>query len=294
MKKSDGYFPLDRFTDHAFQEEYEKISEGTSTIETLVNQAKDLRKSEDKKDHITCACIYLVCAQKTLSAAENLPEENPPEKKDANKLLNDLDDVTRYFHFAGNEFRKIDMLERSAQSYLNSAIRAFRICKTKEDKPTIEMGLRSAGRAKGLFSELGEEEKFDRAHVLRLNLKYLLSKITKKRFYAGILLMWRTTTMYGTSIKRWSTFLAIVLIAFTIGYLLLINADFIKIQEDLPNSCWMSSLTTSFFLSFINLVSFGAYTNITPISVLGEIALIVHSIFSFIIIGTGVTFLTKR
>lgn len=50
----------------------------------------------------------------------------------------------------------------------------------------------------------------------------------------------------------------------------------------------------AFFLAFINLFAFGAYTNFTPRSGFGQMVVIAHALTAFVLVGTGVTFLTKR
>ena len=202
------YYPLDQFTDptvrKVFENRYTEIQtakkSGSQQLEQLTNnwlkEAKRNRGTEKRELGLTSACIYLLLAQ------------NGQDQK-STATMEAVDQTVMYFHFAANELRQRDMLEAAAQCYFNSALRDFELARKKKFEcvpsrleKTIEFGLRSAGRGKGLFNDLGEEEKEDEIHVLRLDIKKL--ELTRKNnlFLPSVMTVWRISTKYGTSPGR--------------------------------------------------------------------------------------------
>lgn len=290
------YYPLDKFSDQTANEKLEtherelkKVAGASLELlrERLLETAQAARGSTEREKRLDAALAYLVLAKHEAFGAG----------KTVNAEQADVSAV--YYHFAANELRQSDLLERSAQCYFNSALRAFDVSKknsAKGDgvKRTLELGLRSAGRAKAQFSDLGEEEKSDEARALRLDIKRLRSWYENDLLRCFVLAIWGGVTRYGTSPRRWTIFFILSIMVFSCLYGYLLGGDGVVLAKAHNGLDQSGRVWAAIFLAFINLFAFGAYTNFTPQSGFGQMVVIAHALTAFVLVGTGVTFLTKR
>ena len=150
-----------------------------------------------------------------------------------------------------------------------------------------------------MFDSLGEDEKADLAHALRLDLQRRQHRVEHHRLAHALLVIWGGLTRYGTSPSRWFATLGLALIGMATGYWLLSSTvapspGVLVPALQLHNGLGTHSIVTAPFLSVINLFAFGGYTNITPQNWLGQLVLLAQSFVSFFWLGTGATFLTRR
>lgn len=270
------------------------VSVALAALEALwLGEAQANRKKDDRGASIESACRYLLLAQH----AAAVPPASPRETAKADK-------AAEYFHFAANELRRVDLLERAAQAYFNAAAQALRstgAAKTVDATvgASFELGIRSAGRARSMFDNLGEDEKADVAHTLRLDLQRRQRLLERRRLAHALLVVWGGLTRYGTSPSRWLITLGVALAAMATVYCVLSSAKppadgMLLPALQLHNNLGANSLLTALFLAVVNLFAFGGYTNMTPQNWLGQIALLAQAVVSFFWLGTGVTFLTRR
>lgn len=97
------------------------------------------------------------------------------------------------FHFSGHAFRGIGQLNRAADAYWRSGVIG------SQDKQTVPLSIRSLARAKACCSEIGETEKSDIMHCLEWELRKTVSAFPRK----AALQIWKITSGYGTSTRRW-------------------------------------------------------------------------------------------
>lgn len=299
------FYPLNRFGDasannelKAHRTDLESAKKGEEADVSLLekrwlDEAKANRAKEDRASIIQSACRYLLLAQ---HGSIGLPDgaSEPPK----------ADRAAEYFHFAANELRRVDLLERSAQAYFNAAAQALQATGSATTSggavaATFELGIRSAGRARSMFDNLGEEEKADVAHTLRLDLQRRQLLLKKDRLAHALLVLWGGLTRYGTSPSRWIRTLSVALIGMTFAYALLSSSSAPGPEQLVPalqlhNNLGANSVLTSAYLAVVNLFAFGGYTNITPQNWLGQVTLLAQAVVSFFWLGTGVTFLTRR
>jgi hypothetical protein len=245
----------------------------------LLDEARTKRGTDKRKDRIRAACIYLRYAQ---LLGEHEPYADQPTAAEA-------------YHYAANEFRQLDLLDRTAQCYFNSALSAFctsnAIPVTEREKALkpLSLALRSAGRAKALYISLGDNLRSDRAHQLR-------QEVSRREFrlrgnYMWILLyIWKFATGYGTSSHRWFSALLLSLIVFALLYSVGFAACYVKLANDAPSF----SIITPIYVSLLNLFQFGTYTQLVPLHWSAQLVLMFHGVVAFVLIGTGVTFLTRK
>jgi len=288
-------FPLASFSDTTANDELARLKnellnakpDNAELKKKWLSKAKSNRSTGGRSEALESACMYLLLAQDLVDPS---PKSDPAV-------------AAKYFHFAANELRQIDLLARAAQCYFNSALQASDATAsvtqlTDADLETLVLGLRSAGRAKSTLSDLGEDEQADQAHALRLDIKRRMVRLEGNRFLHAVLAIWGGLTRYGTSPVRWSSTVSIAFIGFSILYLFLTGdtsdpnhlLPAIRLLDGLGNN----SLLTGPFLAFVNMLSFGAYTNIVPQNWLGELVILAHACTAFLLIGTGATFLTRR
>ena len=299
------FFPLDRFGDATANSELQarrselKTAKGVeadalASLESQwLEQALANRAKEDRASIIESACRYLVLAQDASLGDAETPQ--PAARADK---------VAEWYHFAANELRRVDLLERSAQAYFNAGVQALLVTQAAQASggavsATFEMGIRSAGRARSMFDSLGEDEKADLAHTLRLDLQRRQHRLEHHRLSHALLAIWGGLTRYGTSPSRWFATLGLALIGMATVYWSLCSTvapspSGLVPALQLHNGLGTHSMVTAPFLSVVNLFAFGGYTNITPQNWLGQVVLFIQSGVSFFWLGTGATFLTRR
>jgi hypothetical protein len=273
---------IEKFSDPSIQKVFiskDVAPSESCTVDVLLEIAESAR-GNGRPERIKAACIYLRFAQ----GNEN---EKPTSLSQA-----------ECFHRAANELRGIDVLERAAQCYFSSAVTAFHetpfayppeVAERERIDKTVDLALRSAGRAKAQYEALGVDDLADEAHRLQqevLRKKYVL----RGNWLRYVLWVWRVVTGYGTSVKRWFAWLLVSLIIFSIVYGALAHFQLVA----LANSAPFTYLTTPLYLSVVNLVAFGSYTQIVPRCWISELVLVLQALTSFVLIGTGVTFLARR
>jgi hypothetical protein len=272
--------PIQKFTDPSiqrFMDGPDALPITEETVDSTYATIKGLRDGS-RAERAKAGCTYLRFAQGAIRPAELSEAE--------------------CFHRAANELRAADVLDRSAQCYASAAAVAFKALPPKypTDKAAlaavnkgIDLALRSAGRAKAQYSTIGVDDSADDAHRLQ-------QEILRKRYalngswLGAILWVWRLVTGYGTSVRRWFLWLVATVLLFALAYGLLFAGKLIELANGAP----FTAVVTPLYLSVINLVAFGAYTQVIPRSPLAELLLILQAVASFVLIGTGVTFLAKR
>lgn len=283
-------YKIDAFSDHTVNTAYETVKSDFSKTETdsskpskpvqLIEEAKGARGTSDRNKQIRAACIYLRHAQLLTSTQDSSYPQEPT--------------AAEAYHYAANEFRQLDLLDRAAQCYFNSAVSALlasRAAATSDRTQALPLplALRSAGRAKALYASLGDDERSDRAHQLRQEVSR--RGLALERKYEWILLyVWKVVTGYGASINRWFTALLFSLIAFALLYSAGLTFCYIKLANDAPSF----PAITPVYLSVLNLLQFGSYTQIVPLHWSAQVILMLHGAVAFVLVGTGVTFLTKK
>lgn len=299
------FFSLDRFGDATANTELQarrsdldaakQKKEGALALleSQWLERANANRAKEDRGSIIESACRYLVLAQHASVGDDRALE-----------LSAKADKAAEYYHFAANELRRIDLLERSAQAYFNAGAQALRVTQAAQASggvvsATFELGIRSAGRARSMFDSLGEDEMADSAHALRLDLQRRQRRLERNHLAYALLVIWGGLTRYGTSPSRWFGTLGLALVCMAVLYGLLCSSKTPDAGALLPalqlhNGLGTSSIVTAPFLSVVNLFAFGGYTNITPQNWLGQLILLAQSLVSFFWLGSGATFLTRR
>ena len=271
------FFSVDRFTDPTIEAAYTtalnecQTSQGnTQALQIIRQKADDARNRQlDRGLLATAACTYLVLAQKQITLENDNPE--------------------RFFHFSANAFRDMGLLQKAAECYFNSAVEGL------SKSRTLAFARRSAGRAKAIFSEIGDDELSDRAHVLQQEIKRTQYK-TANPFLGLLFWLWKKTTTYGTSPSRWGLSLAMTIFGFAGLYYILLSSNDIQPASgtEIDRNGVVASLISALYYSIGNLVQFGTLGYLVPKSILAQVVFVMHSCVAFVLLGTGATFLIRK
>lgn len=273
-------FPINDFTDAAAQRAYERATEdrrATTDPEEMMRQkrAADEQREQVRKSGplLSAACTYLALAQQNTTVGSA--------------------DAEKFFHFAANAFRDLGLLQRAAQCYYNSALLGYQKYQANRLGDAV-FAKRSAGRAKSLFTEIGEDEHSDSAHVLQQDIKRAEFRGNRNYLLTLIFFLWERISGYGTSPVRWAQSLGVSIVVFAVVYAILLRTCDIAITVDAIDRSGIALWTSSLYFSIGNLLQFGTLGLLTPKTALAQLIFMLHAIVAFILIGTGATFLSRR
>lgn len=272
-------FPLCKFTDKVVNQAYEEARVALDSAGEK-NQRLEIKKAADKRRDdvlargplLSAACTYLSLAQ------ANITIEN--------------DDPERLYHFAANAFRDLDLLQRAAECYFNSALIGYRMYSSSGEGDSA-FAQRSAGRAKAMFAELGDHDNSGESYLLQQRIRFTELKNAKKYPVAAVYWLWDLVSKFGTSPSRWLTSTLITIVLFAILYPMLIATCHLVASPEIQRT-GISLITSSLAFSVGNLFQFGTLGTLIPISWLGQIVATAHGIVAFVLVGSGATFLTRN
>ncbi len=274
--KSDP-FPLKNFTDPAVNQAHVAATEAlkNATEEQWARIKSDADTQRDdalaRGPLLNAACTYLAIAQAGLTIGAN------PEK---------------LYHFAANAFRDLGLLQRAAECYFNSALVGY-VTYVRDKRGDSSFARRSAGRAKAMFTELGDDENSGDAHVLQQRIRSAEFRYTRKYHLALSFWLWDCVSKFGTSPSRWLGSTVVAILLFAVLYPLLISGGHFTTETDVQRGGW-ALVTSSIGFSLGNLFQFGTLGTLTPVSAVGQLVAVAHGVVAFVLVGTGATFLTRR
>ena len=169
-------FPVNDFTDATAKAIYDKAivdRRGAPSLDAMrdLKVAADAQREQslERGPLLSAACMYLALAQEKTAIGSTDPE--------------------KFFHFAANAFRDLGLLQRAAQCYYNSALLGYEKYSGGRS-PDASFARRSAGRAKSIFADLGEDEHSDDAHVLQQVIKRAEFCDKKNYLLALVFFLW--------------------------------------------------------------------------------------------------------
>lgn len=272
-------FPENEFTDPAVREAYARALATKAAVKTGDDLSKMNNAAYEQRNQafargplLEAACTYLMIAQSGKTVDKTEP--------------------AKLYHFAANAFRDLGYLQHAAACYYNAALVGYnRYASIGEGSASFAR--RSAGRAKTMFAELGDDDNSDDAHELQQEIR------RKELLHENLLLyfvycLWGLVSRFGASPARWIKSTLIAIVSFAFLYALLICCGQAIPAGDIQRTGWWSIITSSLYFSVCNLFQFGTLGTLTPKSLLAQLVAVGHGIVAFILVGTGATFLTKR
>ncbi len=262
--------PLNDFTDQDTKKDHgEAIALALQNAAQLRNDADKLRDDVSPRSAMRSACQYLALAQ-------SYPDSS-----------------AKLFHFAGHQFRRAEQYKRAAECYENSGIIVFNALLRGEDvvEKDKELGTRAVGRAKNLYSELGDAAEADRTHILGYDLlRKDCSRSNRTALKRFLLALWSLTSRYGTSVNRWIGSLVVILCILSLTYLTLMRGQ--THFHKAPDEQSFPAVSALYF-AVVTTATVG-YGDHYPISAIAQFVVILNIVCGYVLLGTGATFLTRR
>lgn len=197
--------------------------------------------------------------------------------EDSTKAIQLMEKAGQILHFAGHTFRKEEEYRWSGESYQSSG-RAFEDCARIQARSGVDRRrivesydnvIRSFGRAKGVFGEVGDYDLSGAAYYEEQ--KAITGKLYYKRSPLYILrMLWAYLTGYGEKMGRWFVSYAIGVFAFTL----------VNILQGLS---LISSLRTAFARSLL-----------IPVFLGSTWVLIAQYIYSYFVLSFALTILGRK
>jgi hypothetical protein len=248
---------------------------GTAAISK--KRQADVQRLGTRRERHSAAYTYFGLAFASIDAM--------PGHSAANHAAADL------LHFAGNAFRESGQLNRAADAYWRSGTLA---------EPRSPLAVRSLARAKMLYTDIGQTGDADRMHVLEWDVrrfqvglrelpgwvpKFIDVWFAKARGVLSLVLLWKVTSQYGTSLWRWLVSLGTMIALFSVAYRALHSHGALTAHH------W-SSLTPLYFC-VVTAATVG-YGEITPRTELAEIVVVANILFGYGLLGIGLTILGRK
>jgi hypothetical protein len=271
-------FPLEKFTDEVVNAAYQTAGAALSTADGNDKRTALKASADTQRDSalargplLSAACTYLVLAQANMTVGSDDPE--------------------KLYHFAANAFRDLGLLQRAAECYFNASLAGY-IRYSEKQQGNAAFARRSAGRAKAMFSDLGDDESSGDSHVLQQRLRQAELRHSKNYPIFILYWLWDRVSEFGTSPSRWLGSTLLVLVLFAILYATLIPLGaFVPATE--VHRTGFALVTSSLVFSLGNLFQFGTLGTLTPATALGQFVAVAHGVVAFVLVGTGATFLTR-
>jgi hypothetical protein len=245
-----------------FAESLWKITD-SKTAEDEYHDADAMRLGDRKSMHHA--------AYKYLAIGVQLLFHSDIEIKDDSQPLS----LTAMFHFAGNTFREIGQVNRAADAYWRAG--ALGVAEDQLPRETV----RSLARAKACFAEIGEIGESENMHKLEWEARR--KRATNKK---RLLWLWKITSDYGTSLKRWFFCLVLFILTFWAAYEVLHIYHYISEQQP-----WYWSTGLYYFVVTVSTLGYGDFV---PKHWLSQLVVIANIVFGYIMLGYGLTVLGAK
>jgi Ion channel len=196
--------------------------------------------------------------------------------EDQSILINSLGrkvTVAEMFHFAGHAFRGIGQLNRAADAYWRAGVIA----------EISDFSIRSLARAKSCYSDIGEMDRSDEMHRLEWDARRLRSGRVPSALFA----VWKITSAYGTSSRRWFFSVAVFLFAFTAVYQVLYDTG--KVSGQQPWTPWV----TAAYMSIVTTATVG-YGDFVPSHWISQLVVVLNIAFGYALLAIGSTILGRK
>ena len=238
-------------------------------VDRVKNDA-DRDRHGDTSEQIDSAAGYLALA---FNALDSVTEDfNDKESQDF------LNRACRFFHFAGHGFLNLGNVNRAADAYWRSGVVG------SVANETSSLSIRSLARAKICYQDIGITEKSDQMHILEWHARLLASTGVR-----SILLdLWRVTSLYGVSLRRWIVSIALTLTVFTLLYEGFARSGLLHGADD----GW-TPLISAFYYAVVTTTTVG-YGEIHPIGPFAQIAVVLNIFIGYVLFAIGTTILGRK
>ena len=186
--------------------------------------------------------------------------------------------VGKAFHFAGHALREIGHLNQSGEAYWRGGLADAGLeC---DDLPRDPLDVRSFSRGKNVFADAGDISKSDILHRLEWEARL------RHHFSLG-LWVWKTTSLYGTSFRRWLASATAFVVAWTLAYELAHHEMWVA-----GDAHWQAPVTPAYF-SIVTTATMG-FGDVTLQTWEGQLLATLHTVSAFALVAVGATILARK
>jgi len=242
------------------------LSEGStaSMAQGLYLKADEKRLGSPRDQH-EAAHVYLALAFLSARAQIAITHKDKPIES---SLL---------FHFAGHAFREIGQINRAADAYWRAGVVGAK------NGVVDQFAIRSLARAKSCYSEIGETEKSDRMHILEWEARRQTGTLSN----CVLLSVWKITSDYGTSVKKWFWSIILLVLSFSVVYEVLHDQGAIH-----QGQAW-TPMISSIYFTLVTTATVG-YGEFVPIGCLAQLAVVLNIVLGYFLLGVGTTILGRK
>jgi hypothetical protein len=242
--------------------------ETSQSADAVLLKAAACELKEDRADVMQSAFYYL-------AAAHFL------ESRDRAK-------AAHAYHSAGRQLHRLQQFTQAARAFSNAGKVAEEVARSAPPGPDQHrlqhLAVRAYSRANHSFAEAGELEASEAEYLNERNARVAWAQMQGKHPLG--LLTWKATSNFGTSIPRWTAWIAGTLVLFSLSYELFFRLHWLEPMGNTTPSDWIP-LWSGFYYA-INVTSSLALVEYQPVHPLCQAVVMLNVIVGYLFLGIGI------
>jgi hypothetical protein len=263
---SDQLFP-DSVAERFYEQGATEL-ESTQSPETVLRKADACSHADERAEIMQSAFYYL--------AAANFLERR------------DLAKSAQAYHQTGHQLQRLTHFTQAAKAFSNAgrlAEQAARTALETSDQHHLQhLAVRSYSRANHCFAEAGELDGSEAEYLNERNARVAWGKMQGKHPWAQ--LAWKATSNFGTSIPRWSAWIAGTIAVFSLLYETFFRLQWLAPMSNTNPSAWIP-IWSGFYYA-INVTSSLALVEYQPTHPLCQAVVMLNVIAGYLFLGIGI------
>jgi uncharacterized membrane protein YdcZ (DUF606 family) len=259
------------FTDPIAQGYYRQGESEISTTQSaddVLQKADALARHDSRANMMHAACYYL--------AAAHFLETRDPAKS------------AQVYHQAGRQLQYLDQFIQAARAFSQAGLWAEQAAHAAVDGSTQQhlqhAAVRAYSRANHCFAEAGELDESESSYLKERDARVTWAKMQGKHPLA--LLAWKTTSNYGTSVSRWTAWIAGTIGLFSLLYEVFFRLQWIQPMSNTDPSAWIPFWSGLYYA--INVTSSLALVEYQPTHPIAQAVVMLNVIAGYLFLGIGI------
>lgn len=240
----------------------------TQSPETVLGKADACAQAEGRAQIMQSAFYYL--------AAANFLETR------------DLAKSAQAYHQAGHQLQRVTQFTQAARAFSSAGKLAEQAAQTApagSDQHHLQhLAVRSYSRANHCFAEAGELDGSEAEYLNERNARVAWAKMQGKHPWAQ--LAWKAASNYGTSIPRWTAWIAASIVLFSLLYEAFFRLHWLEPMGNTNPSAWIP-LWSGFYYS-INVTSSLALVEYQPTHPICQAVVMLNVIAGYLFLGIAI------
>jgi hypothetical protein len=192
------------------------------------------------------------------------------------------------YQSAGHQLQRLTQFTQAARAFSNAGKLAEQAAGTAPPGPDQHhlqhLAVRSYSRANHCFAEAGELDWSEAEYLNERNARVAWAKMQGRHPWAQ--LAWKATSNYGTSIPRWSAWIAATVAAFSLLYESFFRLHWLEPMGNTSPSAWIP-LWSGFYYS-INVTSSLALVEYQPTHPICQAVVMLNVMVGYLFLGIGI------